>query len=78
MKASELIKFLGNCIERVGDQEIELQVEFTGKRSQQKLFDIWCSDEQIVLASKEAVENDPLLSLPTLSIVPDGGFSEPQ
>lgn len=76
MKATELAKIIMGSVAAHGDYDVYVQAEFNGARSEQKAFDIWWGNNQVILVSKEAMDADPLLALPTIS-ADDAPLSEP-
>ncbi len=68
MKISELIKYLNEAIERDGDNEVSIEAELDGRRTEQRLFDVYGGSKTLLLVSKEAVEADPINALPAVEL----------
>lgn len=66
MKASELIEALKEGIERVGDQQIHIEAELNGARTEQTASDVLFGRNRILLVSKEAMDADPINALPII------------
>lgn len=80
MKISELVAILNKTKDTAGDLVVRIETSTKDKvRVEQDIFDVLIGGNRVILVSKEALEADPLLDLPTmpnLSSVTIGGLPQ--
>lgn len=70
MKVSEVIKALEKAIAQEGDVDVKVECEFQGRRSCQKLADVYIG-RYVLFVSQEAIDADPINQLPVNEMASD-------